>query len=307
MSNPSNRMKTVQLIHNSGAGDEQHSEKHLLSLLEGAGYQVSYLAADKKTIRNIDGDSDLVVIAGGDGTVRKVAAELLKGKLIDRPARLALLPLGTANNIARSLGISNDLEQVVQRWSEMKIRSFDVGHIRNLEGYEFFLEGFGYGAFPYLMQEMKKRKEEDEGSPEERIRFALQVMHEILQDYKPRTCRLNVNGKDFSGRYLLAEVMNIPSIGPNLFLAPGSDPSDGLFEVVLVPEHQKDEFLAYIESKIAGREQPYAFQTIRGRDIQISWEGSHVHVDDQVVKVASGTEITIRLKNGLFEFLDVRA
>ena len=128
-------------------------------------------------------------------------------------------------------------------------------------------------------------------------------MHRIIQEYKPHHCKLEVDGTDYSGEFIMAEVMNTPSIGPNLTISPLSDPGDGEFEVVLVTEQQKNKFLDYIEGRIDNREITHSFHTLKGRQIRISWEGTHVHVDDQVVELEKGAEVTIKLKRGLLEFL----
>jgi diacylglycerol kinase (ATP) len=66
---------------------------------------------------------DLVVAAGGDGTVRKVFRQLA-GK--DVPA--TVLPLGTANNIARSLGFEDDdPDSLVRGWPNGRLWSYDIG------------------------------------------------------------------------------------------------------------------------------------------------------------------------------------
>lgn len=294
--------KRVQLIHNPGAGDESHSGDKLKNLLEENGYQCSYASTKKKGWKDFDTSVDLVLIAGGDGTVRKVAAQVLQNALLDRPGPMALLPLGTANNVSRALKITDDLDTAIRSWDNYRTKDFDVGRVSHVKEEKFFLESFGYGVFPYLMQELKKKGEEFD-APEEKIRNALQVLHQVIQSYEPRHCKLQVDGTDHSGKFILAEIMNTPSIGPNLNISPLSDPGDGEFEVVLVPEQQKNKFLAYIEGKIEGREDTYSFHTLKGKDIQISWEGTHVHVDDQVVTLEKGEEVSIKLKKGLLQFL----
>lgn len=296
-------MKKIQLIHNPGSGDENHDKEELIRIIEENGYSCSYNSTKKKDWKDFDRKADIVVIAGGDGTVRKVAAAILDNSLLDRPAPLGLLPLGTANNVSKALNISTDTAATVQSWKGSRSKSFDVGRIYKIDDVQFFLESFGYGVFPYLMQQMRKIGEIADETPEENLARALKVFYEVIQNYEPRFCRLEVDGTDHSGKFLLAEIMNTPSIGPNLVISPLSDPGDGEFEVVLVPEEQKEKFLAYIAGKIENREEVYSFHTLKGKQIRISWEGTHVHVDDEVVKLEEGAEVRIQLKRGLLEFL----
>lgn len=228
-------MKQVQLIHNPGAGDESHSKDDLKDLLEQNGYECSYVSTKKKGWKEFESDADLLLIAGGDGTIRKVAGELLEEKLIDKPNPIAILPMGTANNISKALQITGEPKDIIQSWNAFKTKSFDVGRIHDIPDHLFFLESFGYGVFPYLMQEMKKLGEDQFETPEEKIHKALEVLHQIILSYEPKQCNLSVDGTDHSGKFVLIEIMNTPSIGPNICISPLSDPGDGEFEVVLVP------------------------------------------------------------------------
>jgi diacylglycerol kinase (ATP) len=97
--------------------------------------------------------------------------------------------------------------------------------------------------------------------------------------------------------------MNTRLIGPNLFLSPHGDPGDGQFEVILIPENDKEKLASYISDKLKGIEVPYSFNQIKARNIAISWEGTHLHVDDEIIKIEKGKEIEIELREGLLEFL----
>ncbi len=108
---------------------------------------------------------------------------------------------------------------------------------------------------------------------------------------------------DHSGKFLLAEIMNTRLIGPNLFLSPHGDPGDGLFEIILIPENDKEKLASYISDKLKGIEVPYNFEQVKAKNISISWEGVHVHVDDEMIKIDKNQEIEIELREGLLEFL----
>ena len=51
-----------------------------------------------------------------------------------------------------------------------------------------------------------------------------------------------------------------------------------------------------MESKLKGLEETYSFHTLKGKNITISWEGTHVHVDDQIVKLEKGAEVKIQIR-----------
>src|SRR5688572_15501512 len=89
----------VLLMHNPTAGGEVHSPEALIAIVEAAGHDVVWQSIKDSGWKEVLKEpADLVVVAGGDGTVRKVFIELA-----GRGVPATLLPVGSANNIARSL------------------------------------------------------------------------------------------------------------------------------------------------------------------------------------------------------------
>jgi diacylglycerol kinase (ATP) len=292
-------MKSASILHNPKAGGGEFTRKRLMKLLEASGFICSYSSTKKKGWEKIEASGDdLIVLAGGDGTVRKVAGELLEKKI-----PIGLLPLGTANNIARTLGIKGTTEEIIESWVKGSIKKYDVGRIYGLKNAGFFLEGFGYGVFPRLMKAMEKREDRLSESPEKNLKIALEELHDIILHSKARYCKITIDGADHSGRFLLAEVMNTQSIGPNLHLAPFADPGDGSFEVVLIAERQRDEFASYVLNKLNGIEQPPIFNILKAKNLEIYWEGKLLHVDDEITELKEPTEVKIKLQEGVLQFL----
>ena len=298
-------MQKVQILHNPGAGDEKYAREHLIEFLEKNGYHCSYLSTKQDKWKNFDTNADLLLIAGGDGTVRKVAGQILNRQLLDKPGAIGLLPLGTANNIGRSLKLNTNIEEAISALRNYQAKPFDIGRIYNVAGASYFLESFGFGVFPALIEESKKKPDKDkvERPLEEKIQLARKRLYDIVVSYEPVFCKLEIDGKEYSGRYLLIEVMNTPSIGPKLDLSPASDPGDGSFEVVMVSENDRQKFLDYLSGKINESKDDFDFQTIQGKQIKISWVGNQAHVDDQFIELENGIEVTIRLRNELLAFL----
>jgi diacylglycerol kinase family enzyme len=254
----------------------------------------------KKDWKDIDEKVDFIVAAGGDGTIRKITKQLLDRKLSEKTWPIALLPLGTANNIAQTLDIEGSTEEIIQSWHHTHVKAFDVGRICGLSGTDFFLESLGYGMFPYLIKKMKKV---ETTTPELEIKTALEILYDIIFSYEPKQCHLTIDGVDHSGKFLMTEIMNTKLIGPNLFLSPHGDPGDGEFEVITIPEKDKEKLAAYISDKLKGIESPYTFQQFKAKEITISWEGTHMHVDDEIIKIDKGVEIEIEMRKGLLEFM----
>ncbi|OQP60571.1 hypothetical protein A3860_32670 [Niastella vici] len=298
-------MKNIHLIHNPGAGDEAHSKSALLRLIEGAGYVCRYCSTDDADEwKNIDRETDFIVIAGGDGTVKEVVSLLLKKEFSIKRIPVAILPFGTANNIAESLNINGEPVDIIRSWSTMQTTAIDVGEVFDVEEKTlYFIESFGYGLFPYLMQEMHKQGKNDIEDKDEKMKAALQLMRSISHSYKPHYCELIIDGEDHSGEFLMAEIMNTRFIGPNLFLSPHGHPGDGRFEVVLIPGDDQPKFAAYVNTRINDAEVSFSFVTLKAEDIQIKWKGTHVHVDDETIKLKENAPVRIRVQKNALTFL----
>ena len=296
-------MRLAQLIHNPGAGDEEHGKEDLIALIEKHGFDCRYSSTKKKMDKALNEEADFLIVAGGDGTVRKVIKEIAERKSIDKTWPIGLLPLGTANNIAKTLDLEGEHEDLIKAWHEEKHKDFDVGRICDFDKASFFLESMGFGIFPYLMKQMQKRGKEEIEDPQEKIQASLKLLHQSIFSYDAKYCNLKIDGQDYSGNYLLVEIMNTKSIGPNLFLAPDADPGDGLFNVIMIPQEDKEKFAAYVMSRINGKEESFSFPEVKGKEVHISWDGTHVHVDDEVIKLKNNTAIEIELRKGLLQFL----
>lgn len=94
--------------------------------------------------------SQLVIAAGGDGTVNAVAAEL-----IGSAKQLAVLPLGTLNHFAKDLGIPLDLEGAAQVAMEGRPAAVDVASVNG----RIFLNNSSLGLYPRLVEEREEQQE----------------------------------------------------------------------------------------------------------------------------------------------------
>ncbi|MFZ6009547.1 MAG: diacylglycerol/lipid kinase family protein, partial [Bacteroidota bacterium] len=172
---------------------------------------------------------------------------------------------------------------------------------------KFFLEGFGFGVFPKLMKVMESQAPSASDDPDKKIRTALELLLDIVLSYKARHCEIDADDTDYSGKFILAEIMNIRFIGPNLDLAPFADPGDGKLDLVLVSEAQRDGFAAYLKNKINGIEIPFTFNSIKAKRIDIFWHGRNYHVDDQYHRLSKPHLIKVELLEGVLDFLAPRA
>jgi len=138
----------VTLMHNPGAGEEDHSREDLLRAVEAAGHEVMWHSpAEEGWEEALEDPGDLVAVAGGDGTVRTVFRRLAGS---DIP--VTLLPLGSANNIATVLGIDGTaIERLVRGWEAGERRSYAIGHFKSRAWEDSFVETVGGGIFAQLL------------------------------------------------------------------------------------------------------------------------------------------------------------
>ena len=297
-------MKLAKLLHNTSAGEEDHGTSDLLEQIKANGFDCSYSSTKKKDLKKLESGFDFLVAAGGDGTVRKITRSLLKREHVEKPWPVALLPLGTANNIAKTLGLKGETEDLIRTWHQAQLKPFDVGDVyHNKDEVGFFLESFGFGIFPRLMKEGRKDKLGENATGDERILAALKVLYRIVCSYKPKYCEIIADGKDLSGNFLMMEVMNAKSLGPNLLIAPKADPGDGKFEVVFIPEEKREDLAAYVQHRIDGTEMNFEFPMVQAKEISLKWNGTEAHIDDELIKLKKSNKVFIHPRRGLLEFM----
>src|SRR5438552_15042160 len=151
----------VTLMHNPKAGDAKHGRKQLMAALAGAGHDAVYQSTKERGFKEaLKQPTELILVAGGDGTTAKVACQL-----IDSGIPLSVLPLGTANNLARALGFVASAEEIIGSLESGKRRTFDVGRAQGPSARRYFFEATGGGLFAdYVRGARKQRKKKSNGN-----------------------------------------------------------------------------------------------------------------------------------------------
>src|SRR5687767_10718675 len=131
----------VSVVHNPSAGAVELDRTRLLALLVRAGYRPRYYSTKTEGWKQALHDrAELIIAAGGDGTVAKVAREL-----VGRDVPLAVLPLGTANNIAASMGLGRDPAATVASWATATATPWDLARATGPWGTRSIVEAMGVG------------------------------------------------------------------------------------------------------------------------------------------------------------------
>src|ERR1043165_5595498 len=290
----------ITLIHNPKAGDAEHGEKQLMAALAKAGHHATYQSTKEPGLKKALAEpTDLVLAAGGDGTVAKVAF-----RLIDSVIPLSALPLGTANNLARALGFVASPEEIIPRLESGKKQVFDVGLATGPWGKRYFFEGVGGGLLADYVRAAKKEEKQngkaEKLSKEQEMARHGALLRRMLHDYPARQWNIKIDGKDISGRYVLWEAMNIRSVGPALHLAPQAETRDGRFDFVCARTADRARLMEHFDARVAGKKSKSPLPTRRFRELRIVWKGSTLHLDDELWRnkknKKSSDEIEITVK-----------
>jgi diacylglycerol kinase (ATP) len=268
-------MARATLIHNATAGDGRPSGGELRELARRNGYEPRYATTEEDIDAALQDPGDLVVVAGGDGTVGEVAYRLLGS---DVP--ITILPVGTANNLALSLGIDGPIDRLVAAWRDGVVRPLNLGLVRGPWGERPMVESCGLGVFAHAMPVLSALKKGGT-SPTTRdavLRQDRDALRRLLAQFVPRSFRLRLDGEPVDGDYLMVEIMNGPMLGPRLRLAAHADPGDGRFEVVLVGEPEREAVLRWLERDAGSDPRLPARSSTR---VDLEWDGDPIHIDGE--------------------------
>lgn len=260
------------LIYNPHA--EQNGEDQVDNLKEAlreAGYEPLY----KPTKEEADLDpilaeaEGLIVSAGGDGTARAVMKRLIGREDL----HFTPLPMGTANNVCRDLGIEGKPLDILRRMKEPQRCGLDVGHVQAPWGEDYFLEGAGIGFFAEVLASYNPEKGKS-------VLRSLKSIVGILQEGFNRETILELPDQTIQDDFLLVEFLNTTAVGPHLKFAPDADPSDGLLNVICIKENQKEGYLNYLRGILV--EDLHKMESVdvyKVPELKIRWRGFPVHVD----------------------------
>lgn len=196
---------------------------------------------------------DAVVTAGGDGTVRLAAAQLLESE-----TSLGILPMGSVMNIARMLGVSRELEEAAATIAAGRTRRIDVGTC----GEEPFFESASVGMNAAIFKQVQQADEGDYRGIARAIRTAFR--------YRPARMVVELDERTFQTRALMITVSNGPYTGAGFTVAPDALLDDGRFDVNVFRHFSKLDLIRHFGSIAFGRRaySPHV-RTYRSRRVRI--------------------------------------
>jgi len=222
-----------------------------------------------------------VVVAGGDGTVCEAAEGLHRAG----GGELAILPLGTGNDAARTLGVPCDLEDAARTAVDGRLRSVDLMRI----GDRFVLNAIGVGLTGDINDRAVRIKW---------VRgFVVYLMAALsaLFRYRMQKVRMVTEDRTYEGTMLILAVHGGPTTGGGFALTPAAIPDDGLLDVCLVEEVGPLGRLARLAAAMRGR-----LGTMKGtHELEASW--LELHFDEPLPAHLDGNSVVLEPPMARFE------
>jgi diacylglycerol kinase (ATP) len=241
------KVRHAKLIANPGAGKAVGLSKNLklaVKRLEQSGLKVDVALAKPKeeatriAEKAVEDGYKVVIAMGGDGTVEAVMRGLIRSK-----ASLGILPFGTENNVAKSLGIPGKLEEACDLIGENNSRKVDVGQVkvkkrRKTYFFELTVVGLAAALYPPANKLLKGQLS--------KIKDAAETL--IHQNGNSKVFMKLDDESRIETETMLVVVSNTPIFGKNFLVAPNASLDDGLLDISVYPNFSKAELITYFAS-----------------------------------------------------------
>jgi YegS/Rv2252/BmrU family lipid kinase len=199
---------------------------------------------------------DCVIFGGGDGTVNAAIAGLLETQL-----PLGVLPLGTANNLARTLGIPTSLQEACKTLAQSTIKSIDLGWVNG----HYFLNVAGMGISADINQQVEKNLKRQWGV----IAYALTALR-VMSQYRRFQAEIRCNGQSISVKTFQITICNGRHYGSGLTVATDAAIDDQRLDLCSMEIRHWWEAIALLPGMIRGE---YAtgqrMRTLSGQAMEI--------------------------------------
>ncbi|WP_203364292.1 diacylglycerol kinase [Bacillus sp. REN10] len=242
-------MKRARIIYNPTSGRElfKKSLPEVLQKLEQAGYETSTHAttgegdATHAARIAVERKYDIVIAAGGDGTLNEVVNGLAEQEY--RP-KFGVIPMGTTNDFARALHIPRDnIQSAVDVIINGDTIPVDIGRMND----RYFINIAGGGRLTELTYEVPSKLKTMLGQ----MAYYLKGI-EMLPSIKASEVTIEYDGKLFEGEVMLFLIALTNSVGGFEKLAPDSSVNDGLFSLLILKKTNLAEFIRIASLALRG-------------------------------------------------------
>jgi diacylglycerol kinase family enzyme len=265
---------SITVILNAGAGTAKarpQIETELRKLFVDAGCQVEIISPQPgqdpvEVARAAARHASIVVAAGGDGTISSVAAAI-----IESPAALAVLPLGSRNHFAKDLRIPLALGDAVATIAAGHVAQIDVGRVND----RVFINNSSIGIYPGMVEQREQLREQGHRKwPAMAI-----ATWRMLTSYPGMSVTLDADGDVRTRRTPFVFVGNNEYAIDGLRVGGRSGLEGGKLFACLTPRMRTRDLPALVLKSLIGRAgQSGAFEIIRACELTISARAVRVRV-----------------------------
>ena len=221
-------MKKVKLIYNPYSGENVILSKldEIINIHQEAGMTIvpyrirKECGIDAAFDDIIPSEYEYILDAGGDGTVDSVVNAMAR-KGVSLP--IGILPVGTANDFAKFLGIPFDVEEACKQIINSSVTSVDLGSIND----KYFVNVASTGLFTDVSQKTDVNLKNTIG----KLAYYLKGIEE-LPNFRPLKVNIKSDEVNFEGNMYLMLVFNGKTAG-NFNLASRADATDGMLDVIV--------------------------------------------------------------------------
>lgn len=216
--------------------------------------------APKKIRKLVDKGVDRILVWGGDGTVRRCINTLLDDGVDD--VSVGILPAGTANLLARNLGIPIDLREATEIAVHGDARPLDVGKMND----EHFAVMAGTGFDAVMIRDSEDNELKDRFG---RLGYVWAGVRN--SGVSPARAEIEIDGRPwYHGDASCVIVANVGTILGGLEAFPDASPTDGRLDVGVVQARSKTDWARLLGSAALGRTDasPLA-QTVTAEQVSI--------------------------------------
>ncbi|MDF2460772.1 MAG: lipid kinase [Candidatus Saccharibacteria bacterium] len=229
---------------------------------------------------------DVVLVAGGDGT----AATVIKG-LRDTPVVFGLIPTGSLNNIAQSIGLGDELDEAVDAINQGHVARMDLGEVNG----EVFVESVGFGLLAKIMDRVG-----EQDSKKEVMKVLGNTLAEIVTT-EPIRVNLHADDRHIEQLTVWLTVTNTGRAAAAV-VDPTSNIHDHQLELIYCEPLEGAEIASYVTAVVRNSHiKKPKFHRMRTREVNIKLtEETVVHVDGEL---RNWSEVHIKVLPGAVRVL----
>ena len=219
----------------SGKGNIKNYIKEIRKNLEQQNMEVNLQLTKKEhnakkiVIENIE-ETDLILVCGGDGTFNETVSAIME--LDAKDVSIAYIPMGTTNDLAKSLNMPIKDISITNKLLESKARVLDIGKF-NDDKYFCYVAAFG------VITDVAYKTSQKAKNKYGRLAYYMKAVKELIRipTYK---VRITFDEEELEGEFIYGGISNSESIaGFKWFNREDIDLADGKFEAIFIRKPKK--------------------------------------------------------------------